>query len=107
MPFRKKSNEELKRILSRVEGLGDAYGDNGHALAEHMGEALLVLGALANQGFTEDHLDHIINYCRSRVEYALYLVEREEREDALQLARQTLRYYLNSSQLGTGSEVEL
>ncbi|MFD1755606.1 hypothetical protein ACFSC6_10365 [Rufibacter sediminis] len=57
-----KSNEELERILSRVEELGDAYGDNGQALADHMGEALLVFGGLANQGFTEDHLDHIINY---------------------------------------------
>ncbi|MFD1755607.1 hypothetical protein ACFSC6_10370 [Rufibacter sediminis] len=41
------------------------------------------------------------------MEYALYLVEREEREDALQLARQTLSYYLKNSQLGAGSEVGL
>ncbi|RNI22020.1 hypothetical protein [Rufibacter latericius] len=107
MQFRKKSNEELAQILAKIEKLGDAYGDNGQALADHMGESLLVFGGLANHGFTEDHLDHIINYCRSRVEYVLHLVEREEQEDAYQLARQTLRYYLKNSHLGNGSEVEL
>jgi len=107
MPFRKRSNEELTRILAQVEKLGDAYGDNGQTLDVYMLQALEVFSGLANQGFTEDHLDHIINYCRSRVEYALYLREREEREDAYQLARQTLRYYLKNSQLADTNQLEL
>ncbi|KAA3439895.1 hypothetical protein [Rufibacter hautae] len=107
MPFRKKSNEELTQILAKVEELGNAYADNGQALTGYMQQALGVFGGLVNQGFTEDHLDHIINYCRSRVEYVLYLGEREEREDAYELAKLTLRYYLRNSHLGNGGEVEL
>ncbi|ALJ01001.1 hypothetical protein DC20_20915 [Rufibacter tibetensis] len=107
MPYREKSNGELARILAEVEGLGDAHGNNGHALADQMGKAQLVFGGLANHGFTEDHLDHIINYCRSRVEYVLHQVERGEREDAYQLAKLTLGYYLRNSHMDTGSELEL
>ncbi|MBC3538946.1 hypothetical protein ACFSC6_10410 [Rufibacter sediminis] len=107
MQFRKKSNGELAQILAKVEGLGSVQGDNGMALADYMREALEVFGGLVNHGHTEDHLDHIISYCRSRVEYVLYLAEREEREDALQLATQTLRYYLKNSHLENGSGVEL
>jgi hypothetical protein len=97
----------LTQILAKVEELGDAYGNNGQALTGHMRQALGVFGGPVNHGYTEDHLDHVINYCRSRVEYVLHLAEREEREDAYQLARQTLRYYLRNSSLGNGGGAEL
>ena len=107
MQFRENSNKELKHILVKVVKLGNANGDNSQVFVNHMGEALLMLSGLVNHGFTENHLDHIINYCLSRVEYVLHLIEREEQEDAYQLATQTLRYYLKNSDSGVGGEVEL
>ncbi|AMM51932.1 hypothetical protein TH61_13100 [Rufibacter sp. DG15C] len=99
MPYSEKSVYALRTILGDMEVLNEGKSGFMQENLLCIDRSLKVFEDLTAHKPTENHYDHVVNYCRIKMQFAKQQIERGTVEEGVGFAKAVIWYYLRESNL--------